>query len=211
MNRQFEIFIKLVMGPFCGHLINVLYSKRVLNERMYREGCYNVRENALTTRPHDGDIQFDGIICLNQFSDKSGKKNVHYRKTVGIEIKTSVNDILESSIDKYLGATPYFFVASPKELLPTVIFRYRHHPLRQFIGIVDTDNSYVVVMPKQQDYDRHRLNNILAHCYTSVHRYSAYNDTEPFSKAMVTQFPEKSVFVDINGLCVNAQYRDYYI
>lgn len=200
----------MILGSFCAHLIDQLYPGRSRNDKMFREGCYNVTETSLTTKEDDGDIQFDCIFCLSMYKEKDGKGKVYYRKTVAVEIKTTAGDICQSSVDKYLGATPYFFIAVPRDLLPTVIFQYRNHPKRKFIGLIDSDLEQIVVMPEQMPYNINRQNNVLAHCYTSVHRYSIYNDIEPFAKASVTQFPEGAFFILVDGLNVNVKYSDYF-
>ena len=210
MNKQLEIFRNLMFSALCGHLVNTLYKPKE-GELFFREGSYNVSESFHTTKPGDSDIQFDGIICLSQYKVVNGKGKVHFRKTIGIEIKTTPHDVERTSIDKYLGAMPFFFVAAPRELLPCVIFRYKFHPLRKYFGLIDTDSGNIVIMPMEQIFEHNRLYNVLAHCYTSVHRYSVYNDTEPFQKARMTQFPEKIDFVSINGLQVNKEYKDYFI
>lgn len=210
MNQQLKIFENLIFGPLCGHLMNILYSLRTETRHLYREGCYNVMETNQTTKAENRDIQFDAIICLSEFEGGQGKKNVHFRKAVAIEIKTSERDIYGSTIDKYLGATPYFFIAVPRSLLEAVIDRYCNHRDMKFIGLIDADNGQIVVMPQQQEYDKLRMFNILGHCYTSIHRYSAYNNIEPYAKARVTQFPRENVFVEIRGLRVNQLYKHYF-
>ena len=198
-----------MFSSLCGHLCNILYRKK--DDNLYfREACFHVTESSLTTKSGDN-IQYDGVLCLSIYNSHGDGGNVHYPKTIAIEVKTTARDIKESSIDKYLGSTHYFFLTSPRGLLPYIIMRYRYHPGRRYIGLIDADDGNIVIMPQEQSFDRGRLHNVLAHCYLSVHRYSMYNDTEPFQKARVSLFPEMIEFVNINGLQVNQEYKDYFV
>lgn len=69
------------------------------------------------------------------------------RLTVGVEIKTDEGDLLFDAKLPHELVTDYFFLAVPSLLIPAALFVINHQPDRGIIGIVNLDNSEIVVMP----------------------------------------------------------------
>lgn len=218
MDKQKKIFEKLRFGAFLANLAAILFSPRKEKGDVYYASTnYKVQEPNFT-RPDDhlDHFEHDMIVVLahcgeRTYEGKTRRKIVN-KYVASVEIKTSFEDIWKSSIDKYLGATRLFFVAAPKRLLPSVIGRYRAHPRKEVIGIIDSDAGEVIVLPQVQDFQKDRCDRLLARCYTSEHRYSfCCTDVEPYAihRVMETDAPAPA-WVDYDGLRVNPAYLDLF-
>ena len=213
IDNQKPIFERLMLGPFPENLAKILYGKyNPCADQIYREGIYKVSEpKAIFVDGQWRGVQHDVILYMSRFGRRAGKQKVLDRDIISLEIKTTERDIWQSSVEKYLGATRQFFIAAPSKLLPAVIERYSHDSQKGKIGIVDTDNGQVVVLPQFQNYSKERANALLAHCYTSSHRYSSYNDTEPYElRRVIPRDESQTSFIYYNGLNVNREYIDMF-
>lgn len=218
MDEQKRIFEKLSFGPFPANLANILFSPRKeKGDVYYVSASYRVKEPNYT-RPDDhlDSFEHDVIMvlahCGNRIDRGRPRSKIVNRFFVSIEIKTTFDDIWDSSIDKYLGATRLFFIAAPRNLLRTIIQRYRGHPRKEIVGLIDTDSGQVVVLPQFQAFQKDRCDRLLARCYTSVHRYPfCCGDGELYDNHRIMEndapVPE---WVDSDGLRVNAAYLDLF-
>ena len=204
MDRQKEIFDKLVFGPFPGNIASILFSNKYGDDVIYRESGYRILEPIENGRK----IEHDMILLLTKAS--LHLKKVKQRDSIAIEIKTSSGDIMESDVKKYLGATRLFFIASPKYLLPDVVSKYCNHSKKSEIGMIDSDSGEIVVLPRFQNYSKTRLNTVFSHCYTSGHRIPCLYDTEPYTMARVAVSNYSPVFKLIDGLMVNTEYIHFF-
>ena len=213
MDKQQKIFERLVFGSFPSNLVSVLYSSRKgSDDAFYINANYKVQEPNYT-RPEDRRKYFehDVIMALIHCGERSGRKKIMDKDILSIEIKTSADDIIKSSVDQYLGATRLFFIAACKDLLPVLIERYSGHPRRQVIGMIDSDSGDIVVLPQFQDFQKDRRDRLLARCYTSEHRFPYCNDVEPYSIHRIRDSSfEKPEWIAHNGLRINPDYRELF-
>ena len=218
MDKQKQIFEKLGFGPFLANLSAILFlPRKEKGDVFYASANYKVQEPNYT-RPDDHRNHFEHdvimtVVHCGERTDKGKTRRKSVNKFVlSIEIKTSVDDIWKSSIDKYLGATRLFFIAAPKSLLRHLIQRYRTHPRKEVIGIIDADSGQVVVLPQYQDFQKDRCDRLLARCYTSEHRYPfCCGDVEPYGihRVMENDNPAPE-WTDCGGLRVNTAYLNLF-
>ena len=154
MDRQKQIFEKLGFGPFLANLTTILFlPRKEKGDVFYASANYKVQEPNYT-RPDDHrnyfehDVIMTVVHCGERIDKGRTRRKIVSKFVVSIEIKTSADDIWKSSIDKYLGATRLFFIAAPKHLLRQLVQRYRSHPRKEVIGLVDADTGQVVVLPQ---------------------------------------------------------------
>ena len=212
-DKQRRIFERLVFGPFPSNLAKVLYSQDMEeNDVIYITGNYRVQEPNLMSpndprRYFEHDVILDLVHCGQRVANGKLRNKIVWKETVSIEIKTSVRNVFQSSIDQYLGATRLFFVAAPRKLLPTVVQRYRHHPRKEVIGIIDSDAGQIVVLPQFQCYQQERSDRLHARCYTSEHRFPFCCDTEPYDVHRVeASSMDPPIWIDMDGWQVNSSY-----
>ena len=199
MDRQKQYFEKLGFGPFLANLTTILFlPRKEKGDVFYASANYKVQEPNYT-RPDDHrnyfehDVIMTVVHCGERIDKGRTRRKIVSKFVVSIEIKTSVDDIWKSSIDKYLGATRLFFIAAPK------------HLLRQLV-------QQVVVLPQYQDFQKDRCDRLLARCYTSEHRYPfCCGDVEPYGihRIMENAAPVPK-WVDRDGIRVNAAYMDLF-
>ncbi len=218
MDEQKIIFEKLSFGPFPANLANILFlPRKEKGDVFYVSANYKVKEPNYT-RPdeHLDSFEHDVIMVLAHCGERLDKgklrSKIVNRFFVSIEIKTTFDDIWDSSIDKYLGATRLFFIAAPRSLLRPIIQRYHGHPRKEIIGLVDADTGEVVVLPQLQAFQKDRCDRLLARCYTSLHRYPfCCGDVELYGNHRIMEngapAPE---WVDRDGIRVNAAYLDFF-
>ena len=125
MDRQKQIFEKLGFGPFLANLTTILFlPRKEKGDVFYASANYKVQEPNYT-RPDDHrnyfehDVIMTVVHCGERIDKGRTRRKIVSKFVVSIEIKTSVDDIWKSSIDKYLGATRLFFIAAPKLSMPT--------------------------------------------------------------------------------------------
>ena len=218
MDKQKRIFEKLNFGPFLSNLATILFSARKeKGDVFYACANYKVQEPNYT-RPDDHLDRFEHDVimtvahCGERTYNEKTRCKVVSRYILSIEIKTSLDDILKSSIDKYLGATRLFFIAVPRRLLRPLVQKYRRHPRKEVIGMVDADSGEVVVLPQCQDFQKDRCDRLLARCYTSEHRFPfCCGDVEPYEihRIMENDAPAPE-WEDRDGLRVNTKYLDLF-
>ena len=127
MDRQKQIFEKLGFGPFLANLTTILFlPRKEKGDVFYASANYKVQEPNYT-RPDDHrnyfehDVIMTVVHCGERIDKGRTRRKIVSKFVVSIEIKTSVDDIWKSSIDKYLGATRLFFIAAPKHLLRQLV------------------------------------------------------------------------------------------
>ena len=218
MDKQKKIYERLRSGPFLANLATILFSPRKEKDDVfYASANYKVQEpNYTRPEDHRNHFEHDVIMVLAHCGERIDKgkprRKIVNKYVVSVEIKTTFDDIWKSSIDQYLGATRLFFIATPKHLLPSLIGRYRAHPRKEIIGIIDSDAGEVVVLPQVQDFQKDRSDRLLARCYTSEHRFPfCCGDVEPYGihRIMETDAPAP-VWVDLDGLRVNTAYMNLF-
>jgi hypothetical protein len=218
MDKQKKIFERLSCGPFLANLATILFSQRKeKGDVFYASANYKVQEpNHTRPEEHLNHFEHDVIMVLAHCGERTYEGRTRHKivnkVVVSVEIKTSVDDIWKSSIDKYLGATRLFFIAAPRRLLRAVLDRYRGHPRKEVIGIIDSDSSEVVVLPQVQDFQKDRCDRLLARCYTSEHRYPFCcwdRDLYGIHRVMENETPGPQ-WVDYNGLRVNPVYLNLF-
>ena len=74
---------------------------------------------------------------------------------VSVEIKNSLEDLTKNGpkMVQYLGATDYFFLGVPKDLLPAAVQLLQRKPLAAHvdqIGLIDLTKGRIVIMPSRQ-------------------------------------------------------------
>ena len=218
MDKQKEIFEKLCFGPFVSNLTSILFSPwKAKGDICYSSANYKVQEPNLT-RPDDHRKRFEHDVimtlvhCGERLDKGRTRKKIVDRYILSIEIKTSVKDIWETSVDKYLGATRLFFIAAPSRLLPAIIERYDKHPRKDLIGIIDADTGEIVALPRLQNFIKDRSDRLLARCYTSEHRYPfCSEDVEPYEIHRVIEIGNPAPeWIDYTGLRVNKNYLNFF-
>ena len=218
MDKQKKIFERLSYGPFLANLAAILFSPRKeKGDVYYGSANYKVQEpNYSRPDEHLTHFEHDVIVVLTHCGERTfegrTRRKIVNKVVVSVEIKTSFDDIWKSSVDKYLGATRLFFIAAPRRLLRTVLDRYRGHPRKEVIGIIDSDSGEVVVLPQVQDSQKDRCDRLLARCYTSEHRYPFCcwdRDLYGIHRVMENETPGPQ-WVDRNGLRVNTNYLDLF-
>lgn len=217
MDKQKKIFEKLIFGHFPANLAAILFSRKEKGDVLYASANYKVQEPNYTRPDDDLDwFEHDVIMVVVNCGERTYKgktrRKVVNKYFISIEIKTSYNDIWESSIDKYLGATRLFFIAAPRRLLLDTIMKYRGHPKKELIGMIDADSGEVVVLPQYQDFQKDRCDRLLAHCYTSEHRYPfCCGDVEPYGVHRIMENDASAPeWVDHDGIRVNTAYLDLF-
>jgi hypothetical protein len=218
MDNQKRIFERLTFGPFLANLATILFSPwKEKGDVYYASASYKVQEPNYT-RPDDHrkyfehDVIMTVVHCGERIDKGKPRRKIVSKFFMSIEIKTSADDIWNSSIDKYLGATRLFFIAAPRPLLRQLVLKYNSHPRKEVIGVVDADSGQIVILPQYQDSPRDRCDRLLARCYTSEHRYPfCSRDVEPYGvhRIMENDAPAP-VWVDRDGLRVNAAYLDLF-
>ena len=218
MDRQRIIFEQLMLGQFTSNLAGILFSAWMKKgDVVYSNGSYKVKEPNYSLPDEKLDcFEHDTILMLTHCGERieNGRlrKMIVGRRIISIEIKTTVSDIRNSTVDKYLGATRMFFIAAPKDVLWAVVDKYRNHPRKEMIGIIDSDAGQVVVLPQFQDFQKDRCDRLLARCYDSQHNLPfCCPDTEPFAihRVMMTE-AKIPTWVERRGLRVNSDYLNYY-
>ena len=218
MDKQKLIFEKLNFGPFLSNLASILFFPgKEKGDVFYASANYKTQEPNYT-RPDDSRNHFEHDVIMTVvhcgervYNGKPHRKIVN-RFVLSIEIKTSTDDIWRSSIDAYLGATRLFFIAAPKALLRQIVLKYRSHPRKEVIGIIDADSGQVVILPQYQEFQKDRCDRLLARCYTSVHGYPfCTGDVEPYCIRRIME-DETSIpkWIDHDGLRINADYRGLF-
>lgn len=212
MDYQKIIFDKMVFGPLASNLSGILYPFRNPEDIFYAEYAYKVQEpNLIFPERRETRFEHDAILKLERYGERSGRKKILQKDILSIEIKSTVGDTIDSDVEKYLGATRLFFIAAPATILPAVICRYHDNRKKPFIGMIDTDAGQVVVLPEFQDYQKDRQNQLLARCYSSVHRLPTHNNTEPFSLIRVPEIPDRIItWTDFDGARINDDYLDLF-
>lgn len=218
MDRQKKIFEKLSFGSFPANLANILFTPRKKEgDVFYVSANYKVKEpNYTLPDEHLDSFEHDVIMVLAHCGERPDKgklrSKIVNRFFISIEIKTSFDDIWDSTIDKYLGATRLFFIAAPKNLLHPIIQKYRRHPQKEIIGLIDADSGEVVVLPKPQAFQKDRCDRLLARCYTSVHRYpSCCSDAELYGNHRVMENDSPAPeWLERDRIIVNAAYLDLF-
>ena len=218
MDRQKKIFENLTYGPFPSNLATILFSSRMEKGDVVNvSGNYRIQEPNYILPDDERDwFEHDIIMMLSLCGERMDRgkltKKVVNRYFVSVEIKTTERDIYKSTIDKYLGATRLFFLAAPRGLLGAVIGRYRRHPWKEVIGLIDSDAGQVVVLPQVQDFQKDRCDRLLARCYTSTHRYPFCTpDAELYVlHRVILNDSTAPAWVDCDGLRVNADYLHYF-
>ena len=147
---------------------------------------------------------------LEQVCRRFGYSRVRI-KAMAEDYKSGKIDIF-GSMDKKKFDKQFKEVDLLKALLPQVILKYRSHPRKEVIGLIDADSGQVVVLPQYQSFQKDRCDRLLARCYTSEHRYPfCCGDVELYS---VRRIPENGApapeWVDHDGLRVNAAYLDLF-
>ena len=218
MDNQKIVFEKLLFGTFPSNLATILYSSRMqTGDVIYVSGNYKVQEPNYTLPGDRRDhFEHDVIMILahcgeRTYGERTRRKIVN-KDILSIEIKTTQGDLLKKDVCQYLGATRLFFIAVPKELLKPVIDKYRRHPRKEVIGIIDSDRGQIVVMPQFQDFSKARRDRLLSQSHTSEHRYPFCNpDVELHGiHRVMDNGLTKPVFLDFEGLKVNTEYLSYY-
>lgn len=210
MDVQKDILKELIFGHFPGSLARILYPRRKPEDITYVEAAYKVKEpNLILPNDKRGSFEHD-VILLFQHVIKNGTK-VLFKDVVSIEIKTTTGDLLKSEVRQYLGATRLFFIAASGVLLPAIISKLHWDPMKQVIGVVDSDTGQIVVLPQFQNNRKDRRDHLLAQCYLSEHRLPAFNDQELFSIHRV-RYPreEEPAWVCKDGLWLNPAYMEMY-
>lgn len=217
MDKQKKIFERLCHGPLLANLATILFSPRKeKGDVFYASGNYKVQEPNHTPDYNLDHFEHDVILVMVHCGERTyegrTRRKIVNKFIVSIEIKTSLRDIINSSIDKYLGATRLFFIAAPKHLLPAIIEKYRKHPRKEIIGLIDADSGEVVVLPQLQEFQKERCDRLLARCYTSEHRYPFCSwDTDLYGIHRVmeneTSDPE---WIEFNGIRINAGYLSLF-
>ena len=210
MDAQNNILKELMFGHFPGNLARILYPGRKPEDITYVEAAYKVKEpNLILPNDKRGNFEHD-VILLFHHVIKNGTKDL-FRDVVSIEIKTTTGDLLKSEVKQYLGATRLFFIAASWDLLPAIICKLHWDPMKQVIGVVDSDTGQIVVLPQFQNNRKDRRDHLLAQCYLSKHRLPAFNDQELFSIHRV-RYPrgEEPAWVCKDGLRLNPDYLDLY-
>ena len=195
MDRQKQIFEKLGFGPFLANLTTILFlPRKEKGDVFYASANYKVQEPNYT-RPDDHrnyfehDVIMTVVHCGERIDKGRTRRKIVSKFVVSIEIKTSVDDIWKS-------------------LLRQLVQRYRSHPRKEVIGLVDADTGQVVVLPQYQDFQKDRCDRLLARCYTSEHRYPfCCGDVEPYGihRVMENDSPAPE-WTDCGGLRVNTAY-----
>ena len=218
MDRQKIIFENLTYGPFPSNLATILFSSRMeKGDVVYVSGNYKIQEpNYILPDDKRDWFEHDIIMMLSVCGERMDRgkltKKVVNRFFVSVEIKTTERDLFKSTIDQYLGATRLFFLAVPRDLIGAVVGRYRRHPRKEVIGLIDSDAGQVVVLPQVQDFQKDRCDRLLARCYTSTHRYPyCTSDSELYAPhRVVLNGYTAPTWVDFDGLRVNADYLPYF-
>lgn len=214
MDKQKKIFEKLAFGPFLANLAAILFlPRKEEGDVLYASSNYKVQEPNYThpdvRRSHfEHDVIMTVVQCGERADKGRSRCKIISKYVVSIEIKTSLEDIWKSSIDKYLGATRLFFIAAPKALLPQLIMKYRSHPRKEVIGLIDADAGKIVVLPQYQDYQKDRCDRLLARCYSSEHRYPfCCSDVELYGIHRIRESCASAPdWVDFDGIRVNIAY-----
>lgn len=218
MDYQKKIYEQLVFGPFPSNLAQILYKPNLLpGDVLYVTAGYKVQEPNLS-RPDDARHKFehDVIMTLVQCGERTNegrtRRKIVNKDIISIEIKTTADNIFNSTIDQYLGATRLFSYACPTVLLPPLIYHLRSLPQKEIVGVIDSDTGQIVVLPQFQCYHKDRCDRLLARCYTSEHRFPFCNgDTEPYRihRIMENDAPVPE-WISKNGLRVNSTYLNLF-
>ena len=117
------------------------------------------------------------------------------RLTVGIEIKTDEGDLLFDAKLPHELVTDYFFLAVPSLLIPAALFVINHQPDRGIIGIVNLDNSEIVVMPSTNRSTLQFFEVLVDAIQRQAPRLEIYNVSLP-----------RATYVRDGFICVNRDY-----
>lgn len=218
-----EVYKRLITGPLSSNIAGYVFPNNKKGSKIYSRGSYKIREDLsreLQIKMNKKCIEYDIVIML---SSLKASKNSNFRqahRTIAVEIKTTKRDLKLSfqggshSFEKYMGVTDYFFIAVPSFLLSVLIKQLKQHDNRKSIGVIDADRGFVVVMPQRQKVDGGRMNNVLSHCFTSVHNLlECENGLGLFSVNRVGSLSGTDNYSQcayIKGLLVNKNYYSYF-
>lgn len=118
------------------------------------------------------------------------------RLTIGVEIKADEGDLVFDTKLRHELIADYFFLAVPSLLIPAALFVINHQPDRGIIGIVNIDNSEIVVMPSTNRSTLQFSEVLVDAIQRQAPRLEIYNVSLP-----------RATYVRDGFICVN---QDYY-
>lgn len=180
-----KLFQMLVLGEFAHQFASQIYpyeeDRNVINFEAMDEVTdpgTDFDQDEITTK-----CRHDAIIS---FFPEHGRKERPLDKNLGeswfthvsVEIKNSLEDLTKNGpkMVQYLGATDYFFLGVPKNLLPAAVQLLQRKPLAGHvdqIGLIDLTKGRIVIMPsRQKEKDKLRQALVCQRIYEQHKRYS---------------------------------------
>ena len=199
-------FRRLILSTFPHQLAEQIYSPEMDNT-VYYEAMDKVREEN-RNNPECGKSSYEHDVILSFFPERArelGYRNMH----ISIEIKTTASDLYcDRKMQQYLGATDFFFLSVPHELIRDGIKKIRQFQSNiPFVGLIDATNGKIVVMPSPQDgrKDKDRQDRLLA-CIYSTKKRSDKPEAAYLLHATEIGVSPPLTFVSMGGMQVNKEY-----
>ena len=219
MDNQKKYFNRLALGPIPAQIIKFVADVKP-GDVVYSKGAYKTRDPGNSEpRSQKGYCEHDTLLFIEQVglvqNERRGKiyirEKIKERVIVSVEIKTTVRDLFESDVDKYLGVTDFFFIAAPRELVPAVIRRREIDPEKEHIGVIDSDSDSIVISPLIQETNRQRQDTLVRNAVFSIHECPCYNDVGPYVKRQLSwETVPVPAFQPIESGFLNVAYEDIY-
>lgn len=211
--KEKEIFKVLVKGAFPQNLAIQVMPEQQFGDMLCTQAMDLVREDNVSRAPEDKMyFEHDALFYQSVWRPEEKKDFLFVHVTTAVEIKASAADLLKDpKIDQYLGATQYFFIAVPEEILEEAVVKIREAPeTMPYKGIVNVDTGEIVVMPQRQSLvSRDRLLRLLGAMFMSKKRHPGH-DTEGLYQQLpigISTMP-KPRWEIIDDMKVNVQYRE---
>lgn len=213
-----KLFQMLVLGDFAHQLASQIYpyeeNRNVINYQAMDE----VTDPGTDFDPSDitTKCRHDAILSFFPEYGRTARpldKNLgeSWFTHVSIEFKNSLSDLLKngSRMVQYLGATDYFFLGVPKNLLPDAVQLLQRKPLSDHadqIGLVDLTKGQIVIMPcRQKEKDKLRQALICQRIYEQHKRY-CNPDALYTVRATLTDPKDRLRLQEIGPFAVNKRY-----
>ena len=154
--KHFQGLIQLVLGKFPQQFASLIYPY----EKGHDVITYEAMDGLIEPGPDEGSVRHDVMFT---FIPENGRTGLLPHKEPGQSCATHVSVRLEADrrdlagngggLDRYLGATDYFFLAVPKRLLEDAIRLIQRQPFLErldHIGLIEISSGDIVIHPKPQ-------------------------------------------------------------
>ena len=213
-----KLFHELVLGDFPHQFASQIYPFEENRNIINYEAMDEITDPGEGFKPDDLKIKCRHDAILSFFPEY-GRKERPLDKAFGeswfthvsVEFKCGRGDLMKNGhkMAQYLGATDYFFLGVPKNLLPDAIKLLQETPLKEHIeqiGLIDLSSGQIVLMPvRQKEKDKMRQALICQRIYEQHKRY-CNPDAVYMVRATLTEPKDALQLQEIGPFAVNKRY-----